>query len=86
MTTVPEVVLAKELGISYSAMAMVTDYDCWREGEEAVDVTHVLATMKVNVKNAWKVIIEAVKRIKDEEWDDVIKANESMAKMSVMSK
>ena len=36
MTTVPEVVLAKEAGLCYAAIALATDYDCWRDGEEAV--------------------------------------------------
>lgn len=36
MTTVPEVVLAKEAGICYASIAMATDYDCWKEHEEAV--------------------------------------------------
>ena len=30
MTTVPEVVLAREAGICYASIAMTTDYDCWR--------------------------------------------------------
>lgn len=36
MTTVPEVVLAKEAGICYASIAMATDYDCWKEHEETV--------------------------------------------------
>ena len=34
MTTVPEVVLAREAGLSYASIAMVTDYDCWRDSSE----------------------------------------------------
>ena len=40
MTTVPEVVLAKEAGLLYAAIALATDYDCWREDEEAVSAIH----------------------------------------------
>uniref|UniRef100_A0A3B3SL86 S-methyl-5'-thioadenosine phosphorylase n=1 Tax=Paramormyrops kingsleyae TaxID=1676925 RepID=A0A3B3SL86_9TELE len=36
MTTVPEVVLANEAGLCYASIAMATDYDCWKEHEEAV--------------------------------------------------
>uniref|UniRef100_G1NA62 Nucleoside phosphorylase domain-containing protein n=1 Tax=Meleagris gallopavo TaxID=9103 RepID=G1NA62_MELGA len=36
MTTVPEVILAKEAGMSYASIAMATDYDCWKEHEERV--------------------------------------------------
>jgi len=34
MTTTPEVILAKEAGLSYASIAMVTDYDCWRDSTE----------------------------------------------------
>uniref|UniRef100_A0A3B4DPD2 Purine nucleoside phosphorylase n=1 Tax=Pygocentrus nattereri TaxID=42514 RepID=A0A3B4DPD2_PYGNA len=36
MTTVPEVILAKEVGLCYASIAMATDYDCWKEHEEAL--------------------------------------------------
>lgn len=42
MTTVPEVILAKEAGMSYASIAMATDYDCWKEHEEAVSETSFL--------------------------------------------
>ena len=35
-----QVVLAKEAGLSYAAIAMPTDYDCWKEGH-IVNVTEV---------------------------------------------
>ncbi|RVE40712.1 hypothetical protein evm_014636 [Chilo suppressalis] len=60
MTTVPEVVLAKEAGLSYAAVALVTDYDCWRENETSVSVSEVLEMFKKNVKKAADVIIDAV--------------------------
>ncbi|KAL0810901.1 hypothetical protein ABMA28_010200 [Loxostege sticticalis] len=60
MTTVPEVVLAKEAGLSYAAVALVTDYDCWRENETSVSVTEVLAMFAKNVKKAADVIVDAV--------------------------
>ncbi|KAG0721260.1 S-methyl-5'-thioadenosine phosphorylase [Chionoecetes opilio] len=41
-----EVVLARELGLCYAAIAMATDYDCWREGQEAVTVEAVMATFR----------------------------------------
>lgn len=33
-----QVVLAKEAGLSYAAVALVTDYDCWRENEQSVRI------------------------------------------------
>ena len=54
MTNVPESYLAKEAGIAYATMAMVTDYDCWKEEHCAVD--EILRVMKENNKNANKVL------------------------------
>lgn len=46
MTTVPEVVLAKEAGLCYASIAMATDYDCWKEHEEAVSDLSFLSLKK----------------------------------------
>merc|ERR1719270_2711346 len=85
MTTVPEVVLAKEAGISYASVAMVTDYDCWRGDEdEAVDVPKVLQQMKDNVIGVRKLFIRAIQLIGNNNWDDVIKKNQDVAKNSIV--
>lgn len=43
MTNVPEVFLALEAQICYSAIAIVTDYDCWKENpDEQVSVASVM--------------------------------------------
>ena len=84
---VPEVVLAKEAGISYAAVAMVTDYDCWRGDEsESVDVPKVMKQMKINVNNVRKLFIRAIQLIGSDarNWDDIIKANEEIAKNSII--
>ena len=85
MTTVPEVVLAKELGVSYAAVAMVTDYDCWREEEEgAVDVAQVMETMKGNVDKVRDLIVAAVAKIKAQDWTDTLSDNLKTAKVATM--
>jgi 5'-methylthioadenosine phosphorylase len=66
MTTVPEVVLAREAGLHYAAVAMATDYDCWKEGEE-VDIECILRTLKENVQNATKLIMAAISEISEYE-------------------
>lgn len=38
-------VLAKEAGLLYAAIAMPTDYDCWKEGQ-VVDVTAVMEVIE----------------------------------------
>ena len=75
MTTCPEVVLAKELGISYAAIAMVTDYDCWRDDTQAVEAQDVMKVIAQNVDRVRKLFVEAVKAIGQEQWEDTIKAN-----------
>jgi 5'-methylthioadenosine phosphorylase len=47
MTAMPEAKLAREAELPYALVGMVTDYDCWREGE-AVDVSQVIEQMQAN--------------------------------------
>lgn len=56
MTALPEAKLAREAEICYATLALVTDYDCWREEEEAVNVDMVVATMKKNNETAKKIV------------------------------
>lgn len=56
MTNMPEAKLAREAELPYASVGMVTDYDCWREDEDAVDVAGVLAVMAKNTENAGRVI------------------------------
>jgi 5'-methylthioadenosine phosphorylase len=51
MSTAPEAILANEAGIPYAAIAMSTDYDCWKSGEEAVSWEAVLEVFSQNVHN-----------------------------------
>lgn len=51
MTAMPEARLAREAELPYALLAMVTDYDCWREGE-AVDVAAVISVMRANAARA----------------------------------
>jgi 5'-methylthioadenosine phosphorylase len=51
MTAMPEARLAREAELPYAVLAMVTDYDCWREGE-AVEAAQILSVMRDNVEKA----------------------------------
>jgi 5'-methylthioadenosine phosphorylase len=62
MTNLPEAKLAREAEIPYSAVALATDYDVWKEGEE-VNVEKVLQTMARNVENAKKMIKKVVEKL-----------------------
>lgn len=52
MTNMPEAKLAREAELPYATIAMVTDYDCWREHEAHVEVTNVLEIMRANSAKA----------------------------------
>ena len=56
MTGMPEAKLAREAELPYALLAMVTDYDCWREGTDAVDLAQVVEQMQRNSKLAREVI------------------------------
>ena len=52
MTNMPEAKLAREAELCYATVAMVTDYDCWREGHEAVTVDAVVKVLLENAERA----------------------------------
>lgn len=56
MTGMPEAKLAREAELCYASIAMVTDYDCWHPGHDAVDVAAVIRTLTANAGNARAVI------------------------------
>jgi len=58
MTNVTEAKLAREASICYATLALVTDYDCWKEEEEPVTVEAVLEIMHKNVETAQKILKE----------------------------
>ena len=60
MSTVPEIVLARELELEYQSMAMSTDYDCWHESEEEVTMEMIYAVMEKNVNNVKKLIEQVI--------------------------
>ena len=60
MTNLQEAKLAREAEICYATAAMVTDYDCWREGHDDVTVDQIVAVLHQNAANACKVVKAAV--------------------------
>ena len=69
MSTVPEVVLAREKKIHYASVAMSTDYDCWREGEESVTWEMIVNTMKKNSDSVINLFMNVIPKI--QEYNDV---------------
>jgi 5'-methylthioadenosine phosphorylase len=60
MTNLQEAKLAREAEICYVTIAMVTDYDCWHEEHDAVQVTDIIRVLQQNAAHACQVIAHAV--------------------------
>lgn len=63
MSIAPEASLANEAGIPYAAVAMSTDYDCWKEDEEPVTWEQVLAIFAQNAENVKRLLVRAIPKI-----------------------
>jgi 5'-methylthioadenosine phosphorylase len=63
MTAMPEAKLAREAELPYALVGMVTDYDCWREGEAAVDVTQVIAQLSANAAKARAMVVRLLRSL-----------------------
>ncbi len=63
MTNGPEARLCREAEIAAAALALVTDYDCWKVDEAAVEVETVIANLQANSALAKRIIREAVASI-----------------------
>ena len=64
ISTSPEAILANELGIPYAAVAMSTDYDCWKTNEEPVTWEEIIEVFKKNVKNVIDIVLKSLAEIK----------------------
>lgn len=63
MTAMPEARLAREAGLPYAILAMVTDYDAWREDQQGVEVHDVLTVMSANVGLARNAVRHLAERL-----------------------
>jgi len=66
MTGMPEAKLCREAELPYALVGMVTDYDCWREGEEAVDVAQVIAQLGANAEKARAMVMHLLRSLPGE--------------------
>ncbi len=64
MSTAPEAMLANEAGIPYAAVAMSTDYDCWKEDEEPVTWDEILEVFNRNADNVKELLVQTIKELK----------------------
>jgi len=56
MTNMPEAKLAREAEICYATVAMVTDFDCWHPGHDAVTVQDIIKVLMDNAERAQKLV------------------------------
>ncbi|WP_320170049.1 S-methyl-5'-thioadenosine phosphorylase [Maridesulfovibrio sp.] len=63
MSTAPEAILANEAGIPYAAIAMSTDYDCWKTDEAPVTWDEILKIFKANAENVTSALIKTIGKL-----------------------
>ena len=63
MSVATEVTLANELKIPYAAIAMSTDYDCWKEDEAPVSWEEIVRIFNENAEKVKNVLIEVIGKI-----------------------
>ena len=63
MTAMPEIRLAREAGLCYATVAMVTDYDVWHENETPVTVEMVIQTLLSNAAVAKQAVLNAIRAL-----------------------
>lgn len=65
MSVAPEAILANEAGIPYAAVAMSTDYDCWKTDEAPVEWAEILRVFQKNVENVKQLLLRTIPTIED---------------------
>jgi len=66
MSIAPEAALANEARIPYAAVAMSTDYDCWKEDEEPVSWDEILKVFNQNADKVKNLLVNVIPRIQGE--------------------
>lgn len=65
MSIAPECALANEAGIPYAAVAMSTDYDCWKVDEESVTWDQIVAIFEQNVEKVVRLLVATIARLRE---------------------
>ncbi len=63
MSGATEAKLCREAELCYASLALVTDYDVWREGTEDVTIEVIVANMRKNAATAKAILKEAIQVI-----------------------
>ncbi len=76
MSIAPECILANEAEVEYAAVAMSTDYDCWKEGEEGVSWEMIRDIMKENSERMKKILLKLIESFSKEQ--EILKLKNSI--------
>jgi len=63
MTGLPEAKLAREAEICYATIAVITDYDCWKETYEVVSAEMVISNLRRGIETVKKILRQAITRL-----------------------
>jgi len=66
MSVAPECALANEAGLPYAAVAMSTDYDCWKTDEAPVTWDEIVEVFKANVEKVVGLLVKTILQVTDE--------------------
>ncbi|CAF1395116.1 unnamed protein product [Adineta steineri] len=83
MTQAPETVLAKELGIPYAALGIVTDDICWKE-DGIVDPNEVITIFKATFPKAMEVLRRTITKIGEKDWTEILETIRNRTEEAVM--
>ncbi|XP_017005278.1 purine nucleoside phosphorylase [Drosophila takahashii] len=75
MTLCPEAILAKEAGIPYASLGLVTNMECWCAQQPNATTHEIIYIFKKQAENLQKVLTTAIKNMAAEDWaEDILKA------------
>ncbi|XP_068157796.1 purine nucleoside phosphorylase [Drosophila tropicalis] len=75
MTLCPEAILAKEAGILYGSLSLVTNKECWCANQPIATTHEIIYIYKKQVDTLQKVLVNAIQSIGKEDWsEDILKA------------
>lgn len=66
MTNMPEAKLAREAGLCYASVAMVTDYDCWHPGHDDVTVEQIVKVLGSNADKGRSLVKSVAPKIHED--------------------
>jgi 5'-methylthioadenosine phosphorylase len=64
MSIAPEAILANEAGLPYAAVAMSTDYDCWKEDEAPVSWDEIIRVFSSNAQKVTRLLASIIPTIR----------------------